>query len=741
LNKNIFQFWKEDLTSGIVVFLVSLPLCLGIAIASGAPLVSGLVSGIIGGIFIGILSKSHTSVSGPSAGNSAFVLAAVSTLGSFEIFLSVLVLSGGFQILMGLLRLGNLAYFFPSSVLKGVLAAIGIILVLKQIPHALGSDSDFEGDFYFSSKDDSNTFTEIINSFQDIHSGALAIFLVSFLMIILWDRFKLFDKIKLPAPLMAVILGILIQKGLFLYGGEFALRDDQFVVLPNIKDLTNFLHFVDFSQIHQLELWLLALTLSLITSLESLLTIEAVDKLDPHKRNTPNNHELVVQGMGNIFSGLIGGLPVTAVIVRGSAAIQAGGQTKLTTITHGFALLISVIFLGNFLNLIPLSALAAVLIMMGYKLATPEIFKSIYEKGWSQFLPFCVTILAILFTDLIQGISIGLVIGIFYLLKKNAKNTYHIIDEKYYHDNTLRIVIPQVASFLSKSNIRQILEGIKPGSKVIIDATNSEYIDPDVLEIIQDFVNTTSIGNNITTSVIGFKEKYEIEDNVRHIQVLTKELQESLTPEDTLKILKEGNKRFILGNPIDRDLIFQINATTTGQYPIAVVLSCIDSRTSSEIIFDMGLGDIFSVRVAGNIINTDILGSMEYACKVAGARLIVILGHSECGAVKSACDGVKLGNITDLLRKLDNPIQRETVTIQNRTSSNQLFVRNVTHLNIHNTMEGVLEGSPILKKMIETGEVGLVGGIHELSTGVVEFTKLYKVDQPPAVSMEINIDV
>jgi carbonic anhydrase len=740
LDSNFFKHWKADITAGIVVFLVSLPLCLGIAIASGAPLESGLVSGIIGGLFIGFLSKSHTSVSGPSAGNSAFVLAAISSLGSFEIFLSVLVLAGVFQILTGVLKLGNLAYFFPSSVLKGVLAAIGIILILKQIPHALGSDSDFEGDFYFSTKENSNTFTEIINSFQDIHSGALAIFIISFLILISWDKFRLFEKLKMPSQLISVLIAILIQKFFFYFGGNLALKEDQFVKIPDIQNLSAFIHYADYSKILHVELWIFAITLSLIATLESLLTIEAVDKLDPHKRNTPNNHELIVQGLGNIVSGSLGGLPVTSVIVRGSAAIQAGGQTKLTTITHGFALLFSVIFLGFFLNHIPLSALAAILILMGYKLASPDLFKSIYDKGWSQFLPFLVTILAILFTDLIRGIALGLIIGIFYLLKKNAKNTYHIIDEKYYHDNTLRIVIPQVASFLSKSNIRHILEGIKPRSKVIIDATNSEYIDPDVLEIIQDFVQTISVENSITTSVIGFKEKYEIEDNVRHIQVLTKELQESLSPEDTLKILKEGNKRFILGNPIDRDLIFQINATTSGQYPIAVVLSCIDSRTSSEIIFDMGLGDIFSIRVAGNIINSDILGSMEYACKVSGARLIVILGHSECGAVKSACDGIKLGNITGLLSKLEIPIKSETVTLQNRTSTNPLFVRNVTHLNIHNAMNRVLEDSPILREMISKGNVGLVGGIHELSTGVVEFTKLYEIDKPPSVSMEINID-
>ncbi|MEM6831912.1 MAG: SulP family inorganic anion transporter, partial [Bacteroidota bacterium] len=416
----IFTHFKSDLSSSIVVFLVAVPLCLGIALASGAPLFAGVIAGIIGGIVVGMISGSALGVSGPAAGLAVIVLNAIEDLGAFDLFLTAVVIGGIIQIILGVVKAGIIGYYFPSSVIKGMLSAIGIIIILKQIPHAFGYDADPEGDLEFFQPDGENTFTELIKMLDFISPGAIVIFLLSMVVLILWER-PFMKKIKalevIKGPLVAVVLGIVVNQ---LFGGSSLYLDTSHMVsLPVASSVSDFFGqftFFDASAFLNKDVVIVGVTIAIVASLETLLSVEATDKLDPQKRITPTNRELIAQGVGNTFSGMIGGLPVTQVIVRSSANVQSGGKTKLSAVLHGIFLLISVIFIPNILNLIPLSCLAAILIMVGYKLAKPETFKQMYQAGRSEFIPFVVTILGIIFTDLLIGIVLGLIVGIFQIL-------------------------------------------------------------------------------------------------------------------------------------------------------------------------------------------------------------------------------------------------------------------------------------------------------------------------------------
>ncbi|RYD92715.1 MAG: SulP family inorganic anion transporter, partial [Sphingobacteriales bacterium] len=404
---------KRDLPASIVVFLVALPLCLGIALASGAPLFAGLLTGIIGGIVVGAISGSQLSVAGPAAGLTVIVLNAIATLGSYEAFLLSIVIAGILQVLLGLVKAGTIANYFPSAVIEGMLAAIGIILIMKQLPHAVGYDADFEGDESFSQSDTHNTFSGIILAFTKINYGAVIISAVSILLLIYWPKFKKLAVV--PAPLLVVVAGIILS--LVFSGTGLALLEKQFVQIPMVKNSTEFFALFkspSFSSISNKDVWIVAVTIAIVASLESLLSLEAVDKIDPIKRISPTNRELVAQGAGNIISGFLGGLPMTAVIVRSSANVNAGARTKMSAIFHGIMLLLCLLFIPGLINMIPLSCLAAILLMTGYKLARIALFKHMWHKGLPQFIPFVVTILAVVFTDLLKGVGIGMLIGVFY---------------------------------------------------------------------------------------------------------------------------------------------------------------------------------------------------------------------------------------------------------------------------------------------------------------------------------------
>jgi hypothetical protein len=504
---------KNDLPSSIVVFLVALPLCLGVALASGTPLLSGVLAGIIGGIIVGFISQSHTSVSGPAAGLAAVVLSAITKLGSFEIFLLAVVIAGAIQLLAGIAKGGFIANYIPGNVIKGLLAAIGIILILKQIPHAVGYDRTDEGDFTFFQKDGENTFSELLNIVDFFSWGAVIISVLSILTMLSWDKTPL-KKIKFfPASLFVVLLGVGLNAIFKMYFPSLTISEEHLVKIPKYTGLNSIVTMPDFSSIGNYNVWIVALTIAIVASIETLLNLEAVENIDPHKRQASPNRELVAQGIGNICSGLVGGIPITSVIVRSSVNINSGAESKLSTIFHGIFLLISIVLLGPILNLIPLAALASILILTGYKLAKVSLFKQMYKNGLNQFIPFVVTVLAIVFTDLLIGVIIGLATSVFYILKSNFKNSHYFSSETDQQGEKITIRLAEEVSFLNKANIKETLLKLPKKSIVTIDASNSTFIDFDVLEIINDFVRVQAPENKIEANLVGFKHDYKVQNS------------------------------------------------------------------------------------------------------------------------------------------------------------------------------------------------------------------------------------
>jgi MFS superfamily sulfate permease-like transporter len=509
----IYQELKSDIPASIVVFFVAIPLCLGIAMASGAPLFSGIIAGIIGGIVVGIASGSPLGVSGPAAGLAVIVFSAIQTLGSWPAFLLAVVLAGIIQLIAGCAKTGFIAYFFPSSVIKGMLTGIGLLIILKQIPHALGYDKDFTGDLSYFQTDGETTLTAIASAFNAITPGAILIASLSIAVLILWDsvltkKHRLFQLIQ--GPIVVIMMGIVMNTLFQLQALDFSLTADQLVRLPVANNLMEFIRqftHPDFSAITHFEVWKTAVVLAIVASLETLLSVEATDRLDPLKRVTPTNRELKAQGLGNIVSGLCGGLPVTQVIVRSSANISFGGKTKLSTILHGVFLLISAATMAELLNKIPLASLAAILIMVGYKLAKPALFKQMYKLGQEQFIPFSATVLGILTTDLLRGVTIGIGFGIFYTLRHSYRNTYYMKDviTKENEHQVHHLVLAEEVSFFSKANIIQALDTVPTNSTVIIDCTKSKSIAYDVVEFIRDYKINAKL-KNITVETIAFIE-------------------------------------------------------------------------------------------------------------------------------------------------------------------------------------------------------------------------------------------
>lgn len=549
--------FKSDFIAGLVVFLVALPLCLGIAVASGVPPAAGLLAGIIGGLIIGPLSASSTSVSGPAAGLVAIVLAQVAALGGFDKFIVAVFLGGIIQLAMGLAKAGSLSAFFPASVIRGLLAAIGVILILKQIPHFFGNDADAEGEMSFFQPDKENTFSEIIHTFFDsgiMHLGATIVGILSILVLVYWKRIEVLNKSSFPAALAVVILGVLLQFG-FQSGGfgeNWQIKADHKVSVPTVSSMADlfgdwqesdsqstadstpepttaqgdaevsestkadadvdskknteskaWLTKPDFSVLSGWQVYVAALTIALVASLETLLNLEAVDKLDPKKRPSPPNRELLAQGAGNCVAGLVGALPVTSVIIRSSVNIHSGVETKRSAIIHGIFLVTSVFLFAGLMKQIPLSCLAAILIMTGLKLANPKLFVSMWKQGYRQFLPFIVTLLAIVFTDLLIGVLIGLCVGLAFILATNAQNALRPKEGTTLKDDVVHLELFQHVSFLSRFSLKKTLETLEPGSTVVIDGTRNEFIDPDTLEMIDDFVSRIGPDNKINASVQG----------------------------------------------------------------------------------------------------------------------------------------------------------------------------------------------------------------------------------------------
>ena len=721
--KGLLGNLKYDFPAGMAVFLIAIPLSLGIALASGAPLFAGLIAGILSGIVIAPISGSASGISGPTAGLAIIVASAIEELG-FNGFLLALFIAGILQIIMGLFKAGVIAYYFPSSVINGMLSGIGIVLCLKQIPHAIGYDRDYEGDSAFFQADNYSSFTELVNMLSYSSLTAFLIALVSLAILILWEQpfmkkysfFQLFQGV-----LITIVVSIFINQNLLHFYPEWALKDNHLVTLPlleNTSDLLNQLNYPDFDQINNPAIYLMALTLAIVASLKTLLSVEAVDKMDPLKRVTCTNRELIAQGIGNTCSSLLGGLPLAQVIVRSSISIQSGGKTKATSIISGLLLLFAVIFIPRLLNQIPLASLASVLLVVGYKLVRPKSFIVMYKAGAYHFIPFCITILGMILTDLLIGLVIGLFTALFSILLENYKSAFYF-HESHIGNKTI-IRLSEHVSFLNKANIKKMLEQLPHDSEVVIDATRSKYIDYDVFEIIEAY-KIEAHRKNIKLSIENLRG-YGVLKPVENVRASNYDSQRALNPQKVLKLLKDGNERFVSNLLSNRNLLEQINDTQQGQFPIAIILSCMDSRTSVELIFDQGLGDVFSTRVAGNIINDDILGSMEYACKLAGSKLIVVLGHSHCGAIIGACNQVKLDHLSGLIHKIKPAVDavqaKESILA---SGDNEAFVQKVADTNVRLAVQLIRTKSPLLSAMEASGEIAIVGAMYDVETGKVKF--------------------
>lgn len=572
---NLFSNLKSDFASGLVVFLVALPLCLGIALASGAPLFSGIISGVIGGIVVGYLSQSHLSVSGPAAGLTAIVLTAITDLGSFNAFLLAVLIAGIIQLILGFIKAGIISNYFPNNVIEGMLAGIGVIIILKQIPHAFGYDPDFEGDESFFQPDGQNTFSEIFNIFDHVQLGSIVIAVISLAILILWNKVDFLKKIKLvPPALVAVIVSILLNEFFIQSGSNLTIVKEHLVSLPVPKSLEEFKNIIvtpDFTAISNSKVWIVAITIAVVASIETLLCIEASDRMDAQKRYTNTNVELKAQGIGNILSSLIGGLPMTSVVVRTTANNTAGAKSKMSAIIHGVLLLVSVLAIPSILNKIPLATLAAVLLLVGYKLAVPNVkhflhympkeinllitsligikiaydivhkfnnvvivfiaisliiliycvikfkknieFKKIITRNQYIYFPFFATTTAVIFTDLLKGVALGMIISVIFVLKGNMKRAYKFRKEEYHDGDIIHIDLAQEVSFLNKAAIKSTLSEIPENAFVTINASNTVYIAHDILTMITEFAEVNAKELKIDVKLEGFKKAYNLENN------------------------------------------------------------------------------------------------------------------------------------------------------------------------------------------------------------------------------------
>ncbi|MDN3667838.1 SulP family inorganic anion transporter [Echinicola jeungdonensis] len=522
---NLFKNIKSDFASGLVVFLVALPLCMGIAMASGAPLFSGIITGIVGGILVGYLSNSHVSVSGPAAGLTAIVIVAIQDLGGFDVFLVSVMLAGTIQLVLGFLKAGSISNYIPNNVITGMLAGIGVIIFLKQVPVALGSDVEIGSGLAI--------FSDLAASFVDIQPGVIIVTAISLGILIAWEKIPFLKKLKLiPAALVAVMFGLLVNQLFVLSGSSLAISEKYLVSLPvptSPEEFQNLIRLPQFSGIINPEVWVVAITIAIVASIETLLCIEAGDRMDPMKRVTNTNTELKAQGIGNLVSGFIGGLPMTSVVVRTTANVNSGAKSKMSAIIHGFLLLICVLSIPFVLNMVPLATLAAILLVIGYKLANPATFKYFWNQGKYQFIPFIATLGAVVFLDLLKGVALGIVISVFFILKGNIKRVYYFKKENYHDGDIIHVDLAQEVSFLNKAAIKQTLNHLPDDSRVVIDASDTVYIAHDILELIQQFKKVQAPERGISVKLIGFKKAYNMENDqeegnhvsVEHENVLT----------------------------------------------------------------------------------------------------------------------------------------------------------------------------------------------------------------------------
>jgi carbonic anhydrase len=726
----------RDFLAGWSVFLIAVPMSVGIAQSFGVSLYAGLMGGIIGGVVVGLISGSQTSISGPSAGLSFIILNEMALLRSFDTFLLALFVAGIFQIIFGLLRAGSISYFFPSCVVKGLIAAVGIILVLKQIPHLLGHDSDPIGEMSFWQPDRLNTFTEVLMISGDMHFGAIAIGLVSLVIMFVWEFSKDTRLRSIPSPIVAVLVGSLLGLWLARFDIGWSVEPRHFFQVP-IADPTDsswtYFRFPRWSQWTNPTVYLAGFAIAVVASLETLLNLDATDRLDPEQRYSPPSRELIAQGVGNSLCGILGGLPVTSRVVHSNAGILNGGRSRWTAVIHGGLFLICTIFLPVYLNRIPLACISAILLYIGVKMARPGLFVEMWKEGRYQFVPFIVTVIAIVFSEKLVGAVIGLSVGIAFILNSNLRRPLKRIVEKHASGELIHIELASQVSFLNRGVLEKTLRETPSGKHLLLDASNSDYIDPDILVLIRDFKDRIAPKQGVELSLRGFKQKYSLADEIRFVDYSTRELQQDLTPIKVLSILQDGNRRFQAGQALFRDYSAQLKTAGQGQFPFAAVLSCIDSRAPVETILDLGIGDVFSIRIAGNVVGPKVLGSLEYACGVAGSKLILVLGHTKCGAVTASVNFTCTRDDPELVtgcKHLSAIVDRVSASIDPElcSSFNQLpqdeknrFVEDVCKANVLHSVDEIVLRSPILKRLSDEGKIALVGAIYDVASGKIEF--------------------
>ena len=586
----------------------------------------------------------------------------------------------------------------------------------------------------FFQPDRQNTFSELFEILGDLHPGSIVVGLASLAIIYLWGRITFLKRTSVPAPLVVVLFGVVCSLCFDRIGGTWIIGATHKVNVPvseTIRGFFSLLQNPDFSQIMNPAVSSAAFAIALVGSLQTLLTLEAVDRLDREKRSTSPNRELVAQGIGNIISGMAGGLPMTCEIVRSSVNIDAGARTKRSAILHGALLAISVVLLPRAINLIPLSALAAILIATGLKLASPQVVAELWRAGKYQFIPWLVTLLAIVLTDPLIGILIGLAVSTIFILWSNLRKPMRLVVEHHLGGDVTRIELASQVSFLNRAALRKEFDNVESGKHFLVDAHDTVYIDPDILSLIKEYRDVIGPARGVQVSTRGFRDKYAIEDRIEFIDFSSRELQERATPSKALSYLLAGNQRFREGRRLKRDFNRFITATAASQHPMAVVLSGIDSRTPAEIIFDLGIGDVFSVRIAGNIVTPEVLGSIEFGCVAAGAKLIVVVGHNRCAAVESAIDYAH-GNQQSYIRECEylKPIVQnlESVVLDSDSSKRHSLdgkeskgvtdADDVARRNVQRSVREIMQKSTAISALIESGQVGIIGMLYDVTTGV-----------------------
>lgn len=715
--------YTRDLLSGFVLSLISIPMCMGIALSSGLPISSGLLSGIIGGIVVGMISKSNVSVTAPAAGFIGFSISAIFALGSLDLFFLAVFFAGVIQILMGTVRLGFLSDYIPSTVVSGLMAAIGFLVIIKQLPFVLYKFDSGMGLSKFSFAE-TGIYSYLLEGMSNraFNVGGILIAILSIALILVAKKYSKFFK-NVPGPIIAIVFAVGLNEIFRYYLPNMADQSTFSLNLFSLVSSNNALNILKNDQIELLlnkNVYLYATLMALIASLETSANLKAVESLDGYRQRSPKNRELIAQGCGNILCGLLGGAPLTSVIGRSTLNIEMGASSKKSTIINGIFLLSMVAFYSDFLNRIPVAGLSAIMIYIGTRLISPSKIIDTCSKSYERTSIFILTFLGIICLGMLYGLLLGSACSIVFILRANSRFRFDIIKETHATGEVSRIILPQQITFLNKASLIAELSEIPKGTQLVIDGRHVEYIDEEVLLQLKVFRDKEAVNREIDLNMIGFRKKYNIHDHINFINVPSRNAQQKITPLLALEILIAGNNRFVNENPIHRSIKQEIKYTSEQQNPIAIVLGCIDSRVPVETIFDMGFGELFCVRVAGNILNSDIMASIEYACKVAGAKLIIVLGHSECGAIKAACDSVELGSITNLLGKIKPAIAAEKEMVSERNSSNKEFVERVAWLNIKETSSQIKESKGILSSLICSGDIGVVGAKYDVSTGMVK---------------------